>query len=132
MSETDPFEELSYRETGNPNEYIVEHPHGYVSFLLERETGLVEIDDGWVDPDFTRRGIMKNMLRYTTQVAHEIGGRVLSASIVSREGLDAMRSVFGEEHITVNREGNYGDPPDPDNEENFGWYASAYLSFPLE
>lgn len=60
-----------------------------------------------VDVKARRRGIGKELLRASQTHARELGAKVVFAVIISRECLDAMRSVFGEESVFVAEEGGY-------------------------
>ena len=54
-----------------------------------------------------RRGVGKELLRVSQSHARELGARVIFAAIISRECLDAMTSVFGEEFIYTSQVGTY-------------------------
>lgn len=54
-----------------------------------------------------RRGIGKELLRASKQHACELGARIIFAAIISRECLDAMQTVFGEENVYVGELGDY-------------------------
>lgn len=99
--------------------------------MLDPEDESIELEDAEVDPDYRNRGILKEMLRHSVVVARELGVSAISGAIVSREALDAVRAVFGEEHVTVTREGEYGELPDYDTDDD-DRYASAYLDVPLD
>ena len=69
-----------------------------------------------------RNGIGKLLLRESLVLAEELDAKLIYAIIISRECLDAMRSVFGDKWISVHNEGSYA------AEENFGIdRASAIL-----
>jgi GNAT superfamily N-acetyltransferase len=68
---------------------------------------LVNLD---VDPDHRRQGIGKGLLMTGLEHARKLNATKVIASIISRECLDAMTSVFGEEHIDICKKGDYAEP----------------------
>jgi|GEM_PF-3590601 len=60
-----------------------------------------------VHPDYRGQGIGKLLLRASLEHAQELGARHIIAGIISRECLDAMRRVFGDESISVAHVGEY-------------------------
>lgn len=54
-----------------------------------------------------RRGIGKELLRASRNHAKTLGAKVIFAAIISRECLDAMKAVFGEDAVHVSELGDY-------------------------
>jgi ribosomal protein S18 acetylase RimI-like enzyme len=66
-----------------------------------------DICDISVVDEYMGLGIAKAMLRIARQQAISLGAKSIGAAIVSREALDAIRSVFGEDSLDVRAEGSY-------------------------
>jgi GNAT superfamily N-acetyltransferase len=62
-----------------------------------------------VEPEFRRRRIGTTLVETARDHARYIGADAIMAAIVSRECLDVMNRVFGEEHIEVYLLGKYAE-----------------------
>lgn len=74
-----------------------------------------------------RRGIGKLLLQSGLEHAAEVQADYIESMIISRECLQAMRSVFGHERLTVEREGKYNSEIISDAD-----VTSAHLYYPLD
>ena len=80
--------------------------------------GYFLVNNGWL-----RQGYGKELLHRAADHAASLGATAIDASIVSRESLDTMKSVFGEEFIDIESVGPYGDKKQK--------YTRAQLLYPL-
>lgn len=106
--------------------YELSTPVGFVEASRDERAGWFGIANLQVEPQSQRRGVAKDLLRRVLDVAKEDKAQLVYAGIVSRECIDAMRSVFGGSAVTVGEMGSYtqaGQPPRQD--------ASASLSYKI-
>lgn len=108
------------------NMYRIEADHGAIDAVHNKNTGIYTISNFDVDPGFRRHGLGKAMLRFALEEARQRQARVIVASIISQQSLDAMRSVFGDNSVMVHDETNYSEE-DPDEIVP----ANAVLWYPL-
>jgi len=87
--------------------YLLKADHGSLEATFRPEVGWFGIANLDVDKSHRRQGIGKALLRYAFSEAEELDARLIHAAILSRECLDAMRTVFGEEAIIADEEGTY-------------------------
>jgi GNAT superfamily N-acetyltransferase len=92
-------------------EIVHEHGSAIVSYDIKSKRFLINTLD--VEAGYRRQGIGKNMLAYSKDIATKMGAQIVSALIISRESLDAMTAVFGEEAIDIESAGRY-ELPDTD------------------
>lgn len=88
--------------------FMFKHRYGYLSSLYTPEDGRYLIDDIEVERRERSQGIGKLLLRHAEQHAQILQSRVIVATIISRECIDAMSTVFGTEHVEVRDAGEYG------------------------
>lgn len=87
--------------------FSLKNPYGYLISHYTPEDGRYDLIDLEVERRQRGRGIGKLLLREADVHARMLQARVMTASIISRECLDAMTSVYGEEHIQVRDVGQY-------------------------
>lgn len=102
------------------HEFTVDH--GSLNAVFDPRSGLFGISNVDVDGNFRRRGLGKAMIQEAYDFAQSIGAGCIYSAITSRECLDAMRSVFGDDVISVSREGTYGVEGEKDHRD-----AGAFL-----
>jgi hypothetical protein len=90
--------------------YELDCEHGHLDASFDPFIKWVCISNLDVDTDFRRQGIGKMLLRESITLSQELNANLIYAAIISRECLDAMRAVFGTEHISVVNEGEYETP----------------------
>jgi GNAT superfamily N-acetyltransferase len=139
MAETEPYDPSRYELRQHSDRlFEIIHEHGSCSFMTDPATGQLDIE--WLEVDegdlthennYRRRGIGKNMLRYTLDVARDIGARTITATIISRESLSAMTRVFGEDSIRVKKLGRY-DYTDPGEPQAPHQHTRAFLEYCIE
>jgi hypothetical protein len=88
--------------------------------------GLYHITD--IDVSLPRRGIGRRLLRSGQEQATNLGARSIVAAIISRECLESMVMVFGQEHISVEKLGDFV----PEDEVKAFTRTSALLYVPLK
>jgi hypothetical protein len=131
---------MSDREIYYPERYQVRrltdritgviHPHGAAYLSLDKRSGWLTITDLDVDRLHRGNGIGQNLLRFSKELAGQLDARLIIMSIISRESLDAVTAVFGEEYITVNQRGEYM-RPDSDEIPDGPVGTSAVLQYPV-
>lgn len=84
-----------------------------VEVIFDPNTRWFGIANFDVEKEHRRRGIGKTLLREALNFANDLDARLIHAAIISREYLDAMTQVFGEETINVAELGGYEDDPQP-------------------
>lgn len=126
MVENNPDVKVRVRETGNMRFFELSTEHGYLDATLHAITGWFGIAGISVEVDYRGRGIAKTLLRQALYVAETQDARLIYAAAISRESIDAMRSVFGDEAVQIDEIGTYTPPGEPDRYD-----ASAYLSVNL-
>lgn len=126
MAENNPDIKVRARQTGNMRFFELSTEHGSLDATLHAITGWFGIANVVVDVDYRGRGIAKSLLRQALSVAEAHDARLIYASVISRESIDAMRSVFGDEAVQVDEMGTYTPSDEPDRYD-----ASACLSVHL-
>ncbi len=96
--------------------YDLTYPHGLLQASYDQTPRWFCIANIDVEEDFRRQGIGKLLLRRSVSLAEEVGAQLIYAAIVSRESLDMMTSVFGEEAVKIRQVGSYA--PHADNPED--------------
>lgn len=93
----------------------IDYEGGYLSASLGKlgDPANFYIEYTRVPADKGRQGIGRTLLRLALQVAAEQQAAKVTAYITSRECLENMRMVFGEESLEVMREGEYQTPELP-------------------
>lgn len=86
------------------------HEHGSLVYSFDAQSGWMNLCMLSVDKDFRRAGIGTNILKYSKELAADLGAKVMIAAITSREAYDAVVGVFGEEPVTVTSLGDYMQP----------------------
>jgi GNAT superfamily N-acetyltransferase len=81
---------------------------GEASTYIDPRYNRLHIDSINVNYRLRNQGIGSAILRAIKNFAHETNIDVVTATIVSRESLDSMTSVFGEESVRVRKTGDYG------------------------
>lgn len=128
MSEKESYDQEPY----NPEQYVVSetekkdikiaHAHGSTIISYNSWIGLCEIKQIDVDENYRRRGIAKNMLRYSKEMAKRLGAEAITAQITSRESLDVMTTVFGPDAVRARKVGEY---ESPDEDEPLALHRST-------
>jgi GNAT superfamily N-acetyltransferase len=72
------------------------------------ERGEPEIGMVSVEPACRGQGLGKELLKGARREAQTLGASTITATIISRECLDAVRGVFGEGAVLVREVGSYG------------------------
>lgn len=92
------------------------HDQGRTRAYFNTDSNLMHIEDVEVDREARSRGIGAAMLRAVRDLSKELGADEVTATIVSRECLQAMRHVFGSESVRVRIEGDFKPArgPEPD------------------
>lgn len=91
---------------------IFSHQHGEVATYLDTDHNILVVDDIEVASAERGNGIGTAMLRAVYNLASGSGVSEVRAVIVSRECLEAMRTVFGVDNVVVRREGDFRPPDD--------------------
>lgn len=95
-----------YVEIGNNGNFLIgSHDPDFNHFLIA---------DIWVKPSMRENGIGKELVRMAQTEALRLGISKIVASIISRESLDVMISVFGENAVNIEQLGNYIKPREGD------------------
>lgn len=90
--------------------YNIRADHGYIDAMYDEMSSLYRIATLYVSSEARGQGIGKNLLRTSRSHAKDLGAKSIFAVIISRECIDAMEAVFGEEAIKVERRGEYIPP----------------------
>lgn len=106
--------------------YLITATGGKLRAILFPIEKCLALSDFFVDPEYRRRGIGKALVTQALRIAENEDAASVAAAIVSRECLDVMRSVFGEDALRVTLEGEYSPP----GEDLYG--TSASLDYRLE
>lgn len=119
--------ELPFESSWSGAYLDIEAGDGYLTASYNEAIGIFLIADIKVDRLSRRQGIGKQLLRQALGEAQKVQAKAVVASIVSRECLEAMQVVFGEESLTIDSIGPYlgsGDlPPAGDQKTSAGlWY----------
>ena len=110
MSEFESDLEIAITLNAHINEatlYTISTDGGNIDAAYREIGELYTIANFDVLSDRRRRGVGKELLRASQAHARELGAKVIFAAIISRECLDAMNTVFGEESIRVSILGTY-------------------------
>lgn len=126
MAENNPDIIVRTREAGNTRFFELLTDHGSLDATLHSITRWFGISGIQVDVDYRGRGIAKTLLRQALYIAETQDARLIYAAVVSRESIDAMRSVFGDGAVQVDEIGTYTPYGEPDRYD-----ASAHLSLNL-
>lgn len=86
---------------------VFSHEYGAAMVYHDTDQDRLCVDDIEVDRDKRRRGLGEALLRAVKAHAEELQVEQVTATIVSRECLDAMCRVFGVDSVQVRRLGNY-------------------------
>jgi GNAT superfamily N-acetyltransferase len=95
------------------NHFHAETPNSFLVASYNLPWGFFYISDIHVEPALRRNNIGKQLLSVALEAAQEKDASMIMSAIVSRECLDAMRSVFGSNALQVLEEGTYQDPTNP-------------------
>jgi hypothetical protein len=90
---------------GDKQIYHIQSSYGGVEVIFTPDDRIYQIAN--FDVSERRQGHGKNLLRTSAEHAEALGARAVIAAIISRECLDAMSSVFGQEHIEIDALGEY-------------------------
>lgn len=98
---------VSPDETMRYPEIVFSHEYGHATTHFDTDANSVRID--WIEVARTerRRGVGKTMLRAIDALAKELEVQTITATIISRESLEAMRHVFGDENLRVRQQGDF-------------------------
>ena len=107
----------------------ITHPFGGAENTYRSDAGLYCVANLDVAQDKRRQGIGKLLLEASHTHALKVGARAIYGAIISRECLDAMRSVFGTESVTIDLLGSYAAEGEDYPKAN---PTSATLFLPLE
>ena len=78
---------------------------GHLQATFDPFTDIFDIE--WFQTLVPRQGLGKLLLRKALDLATEANAELIMGSIVKRQSLDSVRSVFGEDSISVKRLGDY-------------------------
>lgn len=81
--------------------------HGAIEVIYRENIGQYMIAN--FDVGKPRQGIGKELLRASLRHAQELKASYMVAAIISRECLQSMMSIFGEEAVEVYEPGSYGE-----------------------
>ncbi len=95
------------RLTATSDLYELESAAGKIDAVYHTDEMRYTIANFDVDSDKRRQGIGKHLLKASQEHARELGAKVIFSAIISRECLDAMTRVFGEESVLVAEVGEY-------------------------
>lgn len=88
--------------------YDVRSDTGLIVAIYRATTGIYLINDFDVfNPDDRGKGYGRELLNASYQHARTTGARAIMAHIISRECLESMRRVFGDETLRVSQEGGF-------------------------
>lgn len=124
-----PPKEDNYRIHVTEGSYDIPHVIGELKSCKGTDDDVYRIESIHVHPDFRRLGIGKSLLYLAKQQAMELGAATITAAIISRECIDAARTVFGKEALIIQKEGGYH-APEGNRADVFD--AQAALIFNLE
>jgi len=119
---------ITETERKRSTQFDIAVEHGELNAMLfpasasyERRTlNILSIE---TDPKFTQRGIGKLLLRTSLELAHERQADEITSFMITRECIHAMRSVFGDEAMTIEQLGTFGD------EDEYNFDAKAILHY---
>lgn len=142
MTEREPYDPADYQiqplERGgelllDSNFAKLVYEHGYTEIAYFPHTKEFWVKDMNVDEEARRRGVAQNVLRYTKELATNLGALTVRADIISRESLTAFQKVFGdqEEAIRIEKLGRYVDPQ-PGEPATGLRHTSAYLFYRID
>ena len=86
------------------------HDGGSVIFTRYPGTDVMTLSDLRVPTQKRRKGISKMLAAQGIPLAQEIGAKVIVAGITSRESVQVMRYVFGEDSVRISWLGEFGSP----------------------
>jgi GNAT superfamily N-acetyltransferase len=89
-----------------------EVPHGTMNTIFLNGARFYVIENVDVEQPYRHQGIGKMLLRGALDHATEVKADLIIANITSRECLQAMRAVFKEESLDVEKEGVFGHSKD--------------------
>ena len=89
---------------GDGDLYDLSNDYGYIDAIYSPD-GIYQISSIVVSS--RRKGHGQNLLRKSEEHARELGARKIGAVIISRECLEAMTRVFGEDSLTVLQRGEF-------------------------
>jgi GNAT superfamily N-acetyltransferase len=87
--------------------YEFQTEHGYLDASYDLSTNHFGIKMVHVESSHQRQGIGKELLQAALQQARQTDARYIVGLVISRECLDAMQAVFGEEALIVKSLGFY-------------------------
>lgn len=89
-------------------EFSYGHGIGEARAYISPQTSRLNIDTIKVHHRARNQGIGKAILRSIKNLAHETDIHIVTATIISRESIDSMTSVFGEDAVVIRKRGEYG------------------------
>ena len=89
-------------------EFSYGHGIGEALAYISPQTSRLNIDTIKVHHRARNQGIGKAILRSIKNLAHETDIHIVTATIISRESIDSMTSVFGEDAVVIRKRGEYG------------------------
>ena len=92
---------------GSVEYYELQVDHGYADVTFETSVGWFGIANLYVEPKFRKGGRAKALLGHAALMAEEFNASLVYASIISRESIDAFVAVFGEEAVSIEKQGQY-------------------------
>lgn len=95
------------KRSGFEEYYEVSAEHGYADVTFDSRTHWLGIANIFVEPEFRKNGFGKAILNQCVELADDLQAKCIYAAIISRESLSAFRSVFGEDALTIGREGTF-------------------------
>jgi GNAT superfamily N-acetyltransferase len=94
--------------------YALETEHGLCDVSVDTGRNMMGIVNLGVERDYRRQGIARALLHKALDMAVEMDIKYIYGAIMSREAIEAFRGVFGEEAVSVTREGRYTEKDEPD------------------
>lgn len=95
-------------QEGDAAQYEITVPHGLLRTVHDRTNNY---NLQWLESSAPRQGLGRQLLFEGLSHAQRLGAEHISATIMSKECLEDMKVVFGEDCIAVFHEGYYKDDP---------------------
>jgi len=106
--------QVSRHSSGHQEIYALETEHGLCDISIDTGRNMMGIVNLGVERDYRRQGIARALLCKALDMALELDVKYVYGAIMSREAIEVFKSVFGEEAVSVTREGHYTEKDEPD------------------
>lgn len=107
--------------------YTITTQHGSLDATFRPNVEWFCVANVDVERAHRRQGIAKLLLQVALEKARQDGAKLVYSAVTSRECLEAMKTVFGEEAISIEREGTYTPKGEPERHD-----TAAYLGLYLD